>query len=218
MHPERGLIPPSDFVPVAEDCGLIVPLGQWVLREACRQARMWLDAGTPMIVAVNISAIEFRDKDFLSNLFAVLEETGLDPLFLELELTESVLMQHAESTVSALRALKELGVRIAIDDFGTGYSSLSYLRQFPIDVLKVDQSFVREITSDLEGTPIVSAMISMGKKLRHRVIAEGVETQEQLTYLRAQRGCEGQGFYFSRPVVADQFRRLLETGRVETLH
>ncbi|MGH9386496.1 MAG: putative bifunctional diguanylate cyclase/phosphodiesterase [Vicinamibacterales bacterium] len=218
MHPDRGLIPPSDFVHIAEDCGLIVPVGQWVLREACRQARAWLDAGTPTSVAVNISAIEFRDKDFLTNVCDVLGRTGLDAKYLELELTESSLMQHAESTVSVLRALKEQGVRIAIDDFGTGYSSLSYLRQFPIDVLKVDQSFVREITSDLDGTPIVSAMISMGKKLRHRVIAEGVETQEQLTFLQAQRGCEGQGFFFGQPVVADQFGRLLESGRVETLH
>ncbi len=131
LQPERGLIPPSDFVPIAEDCGLIVPLGQWVLREACRQAKAWLDAGTPTVVAVNISAIEFRDRDFLRNVYAVLEQTPLDPRYLELELTESVLMQHAESTVSVLSALKDLGVRIAIDDFGTGYSSLSYLRQFP---------------------------------------------------------------------------------------
>jgi diguanylate cyclase (GGDEF)-like protein len=218
LQPERGLIPPSDFVPIAEDCGLIVPLGQWVLREACRQAKVWLDAGTPTVVAVNISAIEFRDRDFLRNIYTVLEQTPLDPKYLELELTESVLMQHAESTVSVLSALKDLGVRIAIDDFGTGYSSLSYLRQFPIDVLKVDQSFVREITNDLEGTPIVSAMISMGKKLRHRVIAEGIETQEQLAFLQAQRGCEGQGFFFGRPVVADQFRRFLESRRAETLH
>jgi diguanylate cyclase (GGDEF)-like protein len=218
MHPERGLIPPSDFVHIAEDCGLIVPLGQWVLGEACRQARLWIDAGTPTIVAVNISAIEFRDKDFLANVCDVLEKTRLDPKYLEIELTESSLMQHAESTVAVLRALKDQGVRIAIDDFGTGYSSLSYLRQFPIDVLKVDQSFVREITDDLDGTPIVSAMISMGKKLRHRVIAEGVETQEQLAFLQAQRGCEGQGYFFGRPVVADQFGRLLETGRVNTIH
>jgi diguanylate cyclase (GGDEF)-like protein len=218
LHPERGLIPPTDFVPIAEDCGLIVPLGQWVLREACRQAKAWLDAGTPTVIAVNISAIEFRDRDFLRNIYAVLEETPLDPKYLELELTESVLMQHAESTVSVLSALKDLGVRIAIDDFGTGYSSLSYLRQFPIDVLKVDQSFVREISNDLEGMPIVSAMISMGKKLRHRVIAEGIETQEQLAFLQAQRGCEGQGFFFGRPVVADQFRRFLESRRAETLH
>jgi diguanylate cyclase (GGDEF)-like protein len=218
MHPERGLIPPSDFVPVAEDCGLIVPLGQWVLREACRQAKAWIDAGSPTVVAVNISAIEFRDRDFLRNVYGILEQTPLDPKYLELELTESVLMQHAESTVSVLSALKDLGVRIAIDDFGTGYSSLSYLRQFPIDVLKVDQSFVREITNDLEGTPIVSAMISMGKKLRHRVIAEGIETQEQLAFLQAQRGCEGQGFFFGRPVVADQFGKFLVGRNSEALH
>jgi diguanylate cyclase (GGDEF)-like protein len=210
-HPDRGLIQPTQFVPIAEDCGLIVPIGQWVLGEACGQARAWMDAGLrPTSVSVNISALEFRDKDFLQNVHAVLEMTGLDPRFLELELTESVLMQHAESTASVLQALKDIGVRIAVDDFGTGYSSLSYLRQFPIDALKVDQSFVHELTADPEGTQIVSAVISMGKGLNHRVIAEGVETQRQLAFLQA-LGCgEGQGFYFSRPIVPAQFAKLIQ--------
>lgn len=212
VHPDRGLLGPMEFVPIAEDCRLIVPIGQWVLREACAQARAWLDAGVPMAMAVNISAIEFRDKNFFDNVCTILKESQLEPRYLEIELTESVLMQHTESMVSVLQALKDIGVKIAIDDFGTAYSSLSYLRQFPIDVVKVDQSFVHQITTDLDGTPIVSAMISMGRSLRYHVIAEGVETREQLTFLQAHRCGEGQGFYFSRPVVADQFAKLLETG------
>ncbi len=213
VHPERGLMLPEDFVPIAEDCGLIVPIGQWVLGEACRQARAWIDEGRrPMAVAVNISAVELRDPRFLENVRTVLNDSRLDARYLELELTESSLIQHAESTVLVLQALKDMGVQVAIDDFGTGYSSLSYLRQFPINVLKVDQSFVHEISADPAGTSIVCAVISMGKSLGHRVIAEGVETGEQLAFLQAQRCGEGQGYYFSRPLVAEQFVRLLETG------
>jgi diguanylate cyclase (GGDEF)-like protein/PAS domain S-box-containing protein len=213
VHPKRGLMFPKDFVPVAEDCGLIVPIGQWVLREACRQARAWIDEGRrPMAVAVNISAVEFRDPGFLDNVRTVLNDTRLDARYLELELTESSLMQHAECTVLALQALKDMGVQVAIDDFGTGYSSLSYLRQFPINVLKIDQSFVHEISAVPVGTSIVCAVISMGKSLGYRVIAEGVETGEQLAFLQAQGCGEGQGYYFSRPLVAEQFVRLLETG------
>jgi diguanylate cyclase (GGDEF)-like protein/PAS domain S-box-containing protein len=213
-HPERGLMFPKDFVPIAEDCGLIVPIGQWVLREACRQARAWIDEGLrPMAVAVNISAVEFRDPRFLENLRTVLNDSRLDPRYLELELTESSLIQHAESTTLSLRALKDLGVQVAIDDFGTGYSALAYLRQFPINVLKIDRSFVHEISADPAGTFIVSAVIGMGKSLGHRVIAEGVETGEQLAFLQAQRCGEGQGYYFSRPLIAEQFVRLLGTGQ-----
>ena len=174
VHPDRGLLPPKDFMPIAEDCGLIVPIGQWVLREACRQARFWMDQGHgPMPVAVNISSIEFRDPRFVDNVRTIVNESGLDPRHLELELTETVLMQHPQSTAIALDALKEMGVRLAIDDFGTGYSSLNYLRLFPADVLKIDQSFVHEITADPISAPIVRAVISMGKSLGHRVIAEG---------------------------------------------
>jgi EAL domain-containing protein (putative c-di-GMP-specific phosphodiesterase class I) len=211
MHPDRGLIRPTQFVPIAEACGFIVPIGRWVLREACRQAKAWIDAGLPpMAVSVNISALEFRHKDFLENVFAVLKTSGLDPEYLELELTESVLMENAESAAAVLQTLKNAGVRIALDDFGTGYSSLSYLRQFPIDILKVDQSFVHEITADPDGAPIVSAIISMGKGLKHRVIAEGVETRGQLAFLRAKGCSEGQGYYFGHPVVAAQFAKLLQ--------
>jgi diguanylate cyclase (GGDEF)-like protein len=212
VNQDRGIIAPMAFVPIAEDCGLIVPIGRWVLREACRQARSWVDAGTPVPVAVNISAIEFRDGGFLDYVRSVLAETGLRPEYLELELTESVLMQNAESSVSVLRALKEIGVKVALDDFGTGYSSLSYLRQFPIDVLKVDQSFVHEITGGSQGSSLVSAVISMGKSLRYIVIAEGVETAQQLAFLQSQQCGEGQGFYFSRPVDADSFAQLLSGG------
>ena len=210
-HPERGLIPPALFVPIAEDCGLIVSIGQWVLHEACRQAQAWDDAGLPPLpVAVNISALEFQSKDFLEGVRATLKETRLDPRCLELELTESVLMQNDGSTAPALIALKALGVRLAIDDFGTGYSSLSYLRQFPIDTLKIDQSFVHEITAGSLDDTIVGAVISMGKTLRYRVIAEGVETGEQLAFLQRQRCGEGQGFHFSRPVSVEDFVTLLK--------
>ena len=213
-HPERGLIPPTLFVPIAEDCGLIVSIGRWVLHEACRQAQAWIDAGlTPMPVSVNISALEFQSKDFLEGVRATLKETGLSPRYLELELTESVLMQTNGSTAPTLIALKGLGVRLAIDDFGTGYSSLSYLRQFPIDTLKIDQSFVREITAGSLDDTIVGAVISMGKTLKQRVVAEGVETGEQLAFLQRQHCGEGQGFHFSRPVSAEEFGILLKTGK-----
>ncbi|HEV8259158.1 MAG TPA: EAL domain-containing protein [Burkholderiales bacterium] len=211
-HPERGLIPPGLFVPIAEDCGLIVPIGRWVLHEACRQAQAWIDAGLPPLsVAVNISALEFQSKDFLEGVRATLKETRLNPRYLELELTETVLMQDAGSTAPALNALKAIGVRLAIDDFGTGYSSLSYLRQFPIDTLKIDQSFVRELTAGSRDDTIVTAVISMGKTLKQRVVAEGIETGEQLSLLQRQHCGEGQGYHFSRPVSAEEFVTLRET-------
>ncbi len=212
-HPDRGLVPPAQFVPIAEDCGLIVPIGQWALHEACRQTRAWQDAGQrPLPVSVNISAVELKANGFLEGVRGILQKTHLEPRYLELELTETVLMAHAEITTPVLQALKAMGMQLAVDDFGTGYSSLSYLAQFPIDTLKIDQSFVHRITADPDGAPIITAVISMGKSLKHRVIAEGVETQEQLAFLRAQRCGEGQGFYFSRPLAAEQFATLLGTG------
>jgi diguanylate cyclase (GGDEF)-like protein/PAS domain S-box-containing protein len=217
-HPLRGPVPPGQFIPVAEDCGLILPIGQWVLREACKQARAWLDAGLPLAtMAVNISAMEFRDDNFLENVFATLKDTRLDPRALELELTESVLMKRAESTASVLKTLRASGVQVAVDDFGTGYSSLSYLRKFPIDALKIDQSFVRQITTAPDETTIVTAVISMGRSLKLRVVAEGVETRRELEFLQAQQCDEAQGYYFSRPVVAQQFAQLLQTGIAETV-
>jgi diguanylate cyclase (GGDEF)-like protein/PAS domain S-box-containing protein len=184
-HPTRGPVPPGQFIPVAEDCGLILPIGNWVLREACKQARGWVDAGLPLgTMAVNISAMEFRDENFFEGVMAILQDTGFDPRSLELELTESVLMKRAESTESILRKLRARGVQLAVDDFGTGYSSLSYLRKFPIDALKIDQSFVRQITTAPDETTIVTAVISMGRSLKLRVIAEGVETLKNWNFFR----------------------------------
>jgi diguanylate cyclase (GGDEF)-like protein/PAS domain S-box-containing protein len=213
QHPHRGMVSPADFVPIAEECGLILPIGRWVLLEACRQARAWSDSGLGVVpVAVNVSAAEFGAKDFLSGVRAVLITTGVEPPNLELELTESVLMQDAESAVRILGALKAMGVQLAIDDFGTGYSSFTYLRRFPSDALKLHQSFVQEITSDPGDATIVSAMINIGKSLKQRVIAEGVETRAQLEFLQ-RHGCgEGQGYYFSRPVPAEQAGKLFEAG------
>ena len=216
MHPTRGTVPPAQFIPVAEECGLILSIGAWVLREACRQAQSWIDAGIPPTkVAVNVSAMEFRDDDFLHNLFSVLEETGLDSHWLELEVTESVLMKKAESAAFILRQVQARGIQVALDDFGTGYSSLSYLRKFPVDSLKIDQSFIRQISTPGEDTAIVTAVIAMARSLKLRVVAEGVESFEELTFLRAQHCDEAQGYYFSPPVSAQQFTRLLKAGVVE---
>jgi diguanylate cyclase (GGDEF)-like protein/PAS domain S-box-containing protein len=208
--PEHGLVSPGQFVPIAEESGLIVPIGRWVLREACRQVQAWLDSGLQAVpVAVNISSIEFRHKDFLAGVALILKETGLSPRYLELELTESILMQDVEASTIVLQALKAMGVRLAIDDFGTGYSSLSYLKRFPIDTLKIDQSFVRDIATDPDEGTIVGAIIGMGKNLNQHVIAEGVETPEQLAFLRARHCDEGQGFLFHKPQSAEDFERLL---------
>jgi diguanylate cyclase (GGDEF)-like protein/PAS domain S-box-containing protein len=209
-HPQRGLVPPSEFIRAAEECGFIVPISCWVLREGCRQARAWQDEGLPpMRIAINISAVELRSKDFVAGVRAILTETGLEPRYLELELTESFLMQDSQATAAVLQDLKELGVQLALDDFGTGYSSLSYLKRFPIDILKIDQSFVRDLTTDADDASIVSAVISMGKSLHMRVVAEGVETREQLEFLQEHNCPEGQGYYFGHPVVAGDITQIL---------
>ncbi len=209
-HPERGTLLPGLFVPIAEQCRLMVPIGQWVLREACRQTQAWrVDGLTLARIAVNISAIEFQTKGFLDNVKATLKQTGFDPNGLELELTESVLMESTESTTALLEELKGMGTQLAIDDFGTGYSSLSYLSRFPVNTLKIDQSFVRKIHSDSRCATIVSTVINMGKSLNHQVVAEGVETPEQLAFLRAQCCDEGQGYHFDKPLTADAFRERL---------
>ena len=192
LDPDLGLISPAQFIPVAEECGLIVPIGRWVMREACRQVKAWLAAGLCAVpVAVNVSAVEFRDKSFLPGVAQILEETGLAAHYLEVELTEGVIMHNAQASASALDALKAMGVKLAIDDFGTGYSSLSYLQRFPIDTLKIDQSFVRDVATDADAAAIVSAVIGMGQGLRLRVIAEGVETQPQADFLLARQCAEG---------------------------
>jgi diguanylate cyclase (GGDEF)-like protein/PAS domain S-box-containing protein len=212
-HPTQGPVSPARFIPVAEDCGLILPIGNWVLRQACEQARAWVEQGLPLTtMAVNVSAKEFRDEKFLDGLSSILTDTGLDPRALELELTESVLMKHSESAALTLHTLRDKGVQIAVDDFGTGYSSLSYLRKFPIDALKIDQSFVAHITTAEDDASIVIAVIGMARSLKLRVVAEGVETLEQLRFLRAHECDEAQGYYFSRPVPPEQFATLLRTG------
>jgi len=197
---------------------MILPIGAWVLREACKQARAWTDAGRPFAsMAVNVSAVQFRNKNFLSELFTILHETGMDPRSLELEVTESVLMKHPEVTAPILEALRKEGVQVSVDDFGTGYSSLSYLQLFPIDALKIDQSFIRKIAINPEETAIVSAIIAMGHNLHLRVIAEGVEKLEDLAYLQANNCDEAQGYYFSRPVPARDFAALLGRGSLKNI-
>ncbi|MGD0404045.1 MAG: EAL domain-containing protein [Candidatus Acidiferrales bacterium] len=212
-QPEQGLVPPADFIPIAEECGLIVQIGRWALREACTQARAWQHAGLPVVpLAVNVSAVEFRNKAFVAGVRDILAETGLEAKNLELELTEGVLMDDAKSTVRVLDDLKKMGICLAVDDFGTGYSSLSYLRQFPIDVLKIDRSFIHQITSNHDDSMIIGAIVSMGRSLKHLVVAEGIETQEQRAFLQAQHCAEGQGYLFSRPLDAAQFAHLLSSG------
>ncbi len=213
FRPRVGWVSPADFIPVAEDSGLIVPLTQWVLRHACEQAQIWRVMGLPTLcVSVNISAIDFRRRDFVDKLTAILKQTGLPPAQLELEITESVLMQNVDETVETLQRVKAMGIRLALDDFGTGYSSLSYLRRFPIDVLKIDQSFVRGLNVNSQDAQLISAIIGMGKSLELTIIAEGVETAEQLDFLRAQNCEEGQGFLFSKAVPAKDFAQLLQVG------
>jgi diguanylate cyclase (GGDEF)-like protein len=213
-QPHNRLAYPMQFVSVAEDSGLILPIGKWVLHEACCQTAAWLQAGLDVgLMSVNVSAAEFFNKDFLAGVREVLEDTGLDPHHLELELTESGLMRDTELTKANLHAIKEFGVQIAIDDFGTGYSSLSYLRSFPIDTLKIDQSFVSDLDGDTTAATIVSTIIAMGKSLKKRVVAEGVETQHQLAFLQRHQCDEGQGYYFSRPVAAEEFATLLVASR-----
>jgi len=209
-HPIRGLLSPGRFIAVAEETGLILPIGAWVLREACLQAKTWKDAGlTAGSMAVNVSAVQFQEDGFLVGLCSVLSDTGLDPRSLELEITESVLMKDTEASVSILKAVREIGVRVAVDDFGTGYSSLSYLRRLPLDSLKIDQSFLHKIHSAPDDSIIISAIIGMGRNLGLRVIAEGVETAEETAFLKANDCDEGQGYFFSRPATAQQFVKML---------
>jgi len=211
------LIYPAQFIPIAEGSGLIIPIGHWVMREACRQARAWQDAGLPLLpIAVNASAIEFRNPGFVARVHKILSETGLEPSFLEIELTEEVLIRDVESTFAVLNELKSIGIRFAMDDFGAGYSSLSYLRRLPIDVLKIDQSFIRELAGTNTETTMVGAIIAMGKSLKQVVVAEGIETPEQKSYLQSQFCSEGQGYLFSYPLPAEQFAILLQTGVRET--
>jgi diguanylate cyclase (GGDEF)-like protein/PAS domain S-box-containing protein len=212
-HPVRGIMLPGHFISIAEESGMIVPIGRWVLREGCRQGKVWQDAGlVPVRLAVNISAVELRAKDFVAAVRGILAETGFDPQCLVLELTETFLMQDSKSTADVLRAIKDMGVRLALDDFGTGYSSLSYMRRFPIDILKIDKSFVLDLSTDENDASVVSAVIELGRSLHMRVIAEGVETRAQLAFLKNHGCLEGQGNYFSCPVGAAELGGLLRHG------
>jgi diguanylate cyclase (GGDEF)-like protein/PAS domain S-box-containing protein len=216
-HPERGLILPGQFVPLAEVCGSIIPIGRWVLREACRQACAWQAAGLGLLkVAINVSPSELRDRNFLHCVERILDETGLDPAMLEIELRETVLVQDSQHALEVLNALKGMRVQLALDDFGTGYSSLSHLKHFPIDILKIDQSFVRDLDTDSGASSIVSAVIGMGRNLGMQVVAEGVESREQLTCLRELACPQGQGFYLSEPLTAAEFSRLCHRREAQT--
>ena len=210
-----GTIMPSEFIPMAEETGLINEIGLWVLGEACRQSRKWHAAGMPRRrMAVNLSARQLADKGFVASLVKILQETGLDASLLELEITESQVMRQRESSIARLNEIADMGIHLAIDDFGTGYSSLSYLKRLPISKLKIDQSFVRDITVDPNDSAIVVAIISMARSLDLDVIAEGIETAEQLALLRAQ-GCRvGQGFYFSVPMSADDLAPVLASASI----
>ncbi|MGD9787236.1 MAG: putative bifunctional diguanylate cyclase/phosphodiesterase [Sulfuricellaceae bacterium] len=214
QHPERGMVPPMEFIPLAEESGFIIPIGEWVLREACRQAKLWHDAGyRDLCVAVNLSAVQFKQSNLTDVIQGAAEAVGLDLRCLELELTESLVMHNAEDVIKTLRQLKSLNLQLSIDDFGTGYSSMSYLKRFPVDKLKIDQSFIRDISDDPADLAISQAIIALGHSLGLRVIAEGVETAAQLALLNANRCDEMQGYYFSKPVDAAAFTKLLDEGR-----
>lgn len=208
-HPRRGMVPPAEFIPVAERTGLIQPIGAWVLREACRQARAWADQGLPITtMTVNVSGVQFRDDKFLEEILSTLGETGMNPGSLDLDLTESVLMQQPEVALAILLSLREKGVRVSVDDFGKGHSSLSSLRMLPLDSLKIDQSFMHQLNDTPGDAAIASAMISMGRSLNLRVVAEGVETAQDMAFLKAHDCDNAQGFFFSRPVPAEEFSKL----------
>ncbi len=210
QHPERGLVPPGEFIPLAEDTGLIVPLGEWVLRTACIQGRAWQEQGLEISVAVNLAARQFAQPGLFETVRGILDETGFAPRLLELELTESTVMQPGKDTIAVLHQLKELGIRLSLDDFGTGYSSLSYLRRFPIDVLKIDRSFVQDISGEGDDGALASAIIAMAHNLGMQVIGEGVETPEQLAYLHTHRCETFQGYYFSKPLPSEAATALLK--------
>jgi diguanylate cyclase (GGDEF)-like protein len=205
QHPELGLVPPDRFIRIAENSGLILPIGEWVLRTACSQARKWQEEGLPdATIAVNVSAIQFRQEGFCELIRSVLDETGLSAQYLELELTESLLLSNADVTFAVLKDLKATGLKLAIDDFGTGYSSLSYLKHFPVTKLKIDRSFIRDVAVNPDDAAIATAIISMAKSLHLKVIAEGVENEAQMTFLRTHQCDEIQGYYFSKPLTVDQ--------------
>jgi diguanylate cyclase (GGDEF)-like protein/PAS domain S-box-containing protein len=205
QHPTLGIVPPNRFIRIAENCGLIVPIGEWVLRTACAQVRKWQDEGIPvMSIAINVSTVQLRQKDFCELIRSVLNKTGLDPQYLELELTESIFLTDADETLSTIKKLKAMGLTLAIDDFGTGYCNFIYLRQFRISKLKIDRSFIRDVVVNPDYVAITTAIISMAKSLNIKVIAEGVEDEAQMSFLRAHQCDEIQGYYFSKPLAVDK--------------
>jgi EAL domain-containing protein (putative c-di-GMP-specific phosphodiesterase class I) len=210
-HPRKGLLPPSEFIPLAEETGLIQPLGEWVLREACRQNRAWQAEGlAPLRMAVNISSSQLQQKDLVESITDMLAESGLGPEWLELEITESVVMQNAAEAVYVLGRLKRMGIHISIDDFGTGYSSLSYLRRFPLDTLKIDGSFIQDVSGNNNDAAIVQAIVGLAHSLNLLVVVEGVENEAQLRFVQASGSDQYQGFLRSHPLPALEFGRLLE--------
>ena len=218
QHPQLGLVSPAEFIPLAEDNGLIVPIGEWVLRTACRQARQWQEKGLPALrVGVNVSARQFHQQHLAETVLKILEETSLAPEYLELELTESSIMSNAQATIDVLTRLKAMGVTISIDDFGTGFSSLSYLKRLPIDALKIDRAFIRDVSTDPDDAALVMAIVTLAHNLRLQVVAEGVETDEQLRFLHLLRCDEVQGYRFSKPLAASGLEQLLALKPAELL-
>jgi EAL domain-containing protein (putative c-di-GMP-specific phosphodiesterase class I) len=210
-HPEKGIISPAEFIPIAEESNLILALGEWGLKVGCRQVKAWEKEGLGLYpIAINLSSKQFQDKKLLGLLVEVLDETSLDPSFLELEITESIVMEHPDDAAALLQEISQLGVRIAIDDFGTGYSSLAYLQKFPINTLKIDQTFVSEITHNDSKSVIVDSIISMADKLNLKVVAEGIETRSQLEFFKKRKCHEAQGYYFSRPLPTEKFAEKLQ--------
>jgi diguanylate cyclase (GGDEF)-like protein len=213
-HPDMGLVPPVQFIPILEETGMIIPVGEWVLQQASQQNRTWQDLGLKHIrMAVNLSVRQFIQKELADSILSIIERAGLAPEYLELEITEDLLLEHNQTNIITLTKLRNRGIHISIDDFGTGYSSLSYLKRLPIDTLKIDQSFLRDIENDPDNKTITSAIIAMASSLHLNVLAEGVETEEQLAFLRAQGCNEIQGFSFSKPLTAVEFEKLLVDGR-----
>jgi EAL domain-containing protein (putative c-di-GMP-specific phosphodiesterase class I) len=218
-HPKMGIVPPSEFIPIAEETGLIVPLGEWILRTACAQSKTWQRLGLPALrLSVNLSLRQFQQNNLVETISAALLESGLEAEYLELELTESAIMHDAKQAIDVLRQLRKLGIKISVDDFGSGYSSLSYLKTLPIDVLKIDQTFVRDITVDLNDVAIVKTIVSLAHNLNLKTIAEGVETAEQAAVLFA-LGCdEMQGYFFSKPLRATDLEFLLSDQKSDMFH
>lgn len=213
-HPQKGIIPPLKFIPLAEDNGLIIPIGEWVLREACRQNKLWQDMGyKPITVSVNIAVPQFEREDFVETIACALKDTGLEPQYLGIEITEGMAMKDVDMNIEKLHQLKDIGIKISIDDFGTGFSSLSYFTKFPIDSLKIDRSFIQNIENSSQSKTIVSTIVSMSSALGIENVAEGIETEEQLNFIRTVKCHKAQGYLFSKPINVEEFEKLLAEDR-----